>query len=494
MSQSNSFVRGARRAPAFALLLAAATFGAAAAQPTPPAEPEAPVDETPVDPPTTPDGPGGPPIPDAPEAPAASETGILRLHVISTRNTYVPMSFDVFDTSSQTVVASGKGADEAVGQLAPQYDLPPGIYKIVRGGEAFHTNVDYATVQIVGGQELDYVIVVDPETLQFRGSGVVSGQLPTGTKIAGVRIALNAGGTLNLIHRENVVGGTSGVSWLAGLFGNFSMVYDRGSHFVSVTSDLALTLNDPAVASVASTQDRWDAAALYAFNLGNPYLGPYARASFSTRVFPGYLYLQEENRDTVTVNIQRLDGTIETRTFGDDASQDDLRIKVAEPFAPIILQEEIGGNLKAVSLDLLLLQLTVATRLGFGFRQGFVNELLVVRGDDKGTPVNLVEVDDYSTLGPVIGANGTVTFARWLFGAASFGMMVPLKDTDDAGRDFGRRLLIDLSGTAGLKLPPITNFLFASFDYSMRLQRDGYISRRTQFDQTIMARVNLSLF
>jgi hypothetical protein len=322
----------------------------------------------------------------------------------------------------------------------------------------------------------------------------VSGQLPTGTEIAGVRIALNAGGSVNFTDRYNVVGGTSGRTTQAALFGNFSLVFDRGSHFFSVTSDLAVSLTDPAYASWASTSDHWDAAALYAYNIGNPYVGPYARASFATRVTPGYLYVENEGGGTVDVTIDHPGAEpTETRTLGEEADQDDLRLKVAKPFAPIVLQEEIGANLKAVSIDLLLLKLTVATRLGFGFRQGMVNDLLVLVDDDAANP-RLLEVEDYSTLGPVIGATGNVTFARWLFGAANFGMMAPLKDKDGAGTSFAKRLLVDLSGTAGLKLPPITSFLYASFDYPRRLEKDGYISRAVQFDHSLMARANISLF
>ena len=78
---------------------------------------------------------------------------------------------------------------------------------------------------------------------------MVVGDLPSGTRIAGIRLALNAGGSLTLTHRENVVGGTSGVTALWGLFGNFGLVFERGSHFLSVTSDLSVALNDPAVKS-----------------------------------------------------------------------------------------------------------------------------------------------------------------------------------------------------------------------------------------------------
>jgi hypothetical protein len=451
-----------------------------AAQPAQPEQPTAPTPATPAP-------------ADAPPDAVAESTGTLRLHIISTQNTYLPMGFDVFSVETRSVVAFGKGADEATGQPAPSWDLPPGAYKIVRSGEPFETQVDFAVVEVRPGEVVDYALVVDPETFEFRGSGPVIGELPSGTRIAGIRLALNAGGSVTLTHRENVVGGTSGVSALWGLFGNFGMVYERGSHFLSVTSDLAVALDDPAVARYASTQDRWEAAALYAYNLGNRYLGPYGRASFSTRVFPGYLYIEEDS-DALMVEITRPDGTTETRTLGGEANQDDLRIKVARPLSPIVLQEELGANFKAVDLDLLLLKATIATRLGFGFRQGITNELLVVEGDEDASPLRLREVESYGTLGPVLGATATVTVARWLFGTGNFGLLVPLKDTDAAGSDFGDRLLVDLAGTAGLKLPHLTRLLFASFDYTFRLQKDGYITNDLQFDQTLMARLNLQLF
>jgi hypothetical protein len=455
-----------------------------------PEEPPAPVPEpVPVPSPQT-----GPVAPDA--EPPADASGTLRLHIVSTRKTYVAMGFDIFSVDSQAVVAFGKGADESTGQPAPSWELAPGLYKIVRSGEPFETTVDFATIEIKPGEVLDYVLVVDPDDFSFRGSGPVTGELPSGVRIAGVRVALSGGGTLNLTQRTNVVGGTSGVTVLAGLFGNFSLVLDRDNHFLSVSSELALNLNDPAIGKVWSTQDRWDASALYAYNLNNPYLGPYARASFQTRVFPSYLYLNSE-ADRVDITLVDQDGNTSEITIGNESNLDDLRIRVSKPFSPMVLQEELGANLKAVSLDLLLLKLTVATRLGFGFRQGIMTELYVPEGDPDDsdlTALVLREVENYNTLGPVLGADATVTFARWLFGAAQFGMMLPVKDQEDAGDNFGDRLLFDLSGTAGLKLPALTSFLFASFDYNFRLQKDGFVLDEVQFDQTLMARLNLSIF
>jgi len=226
------------------------------------------------------------PPPSARTTSPTARTGTLRVHIVSTQGTYVEMGFDVFAVESRAVTAFGKGADESTGQPAPAWDLAPGLYKIVRSGEPFETTVDFATVAIEAGTVLDFVVVVDPDTLEFRGSGPVTSELPIGTRIAGARLALNAGGSVELTDRHHVVGGTSGLAALVGLFGHFSLVFDRDAHFLSVTSDLTLTLSDSPVAAVASTQDRWEAAALYAYNLGNPFIGPYGRASFSTRVFP----------------------------------------------------------------------------------------------------------------------------------------------------------------------------------------------------------------
>lgn len=479
------------------VVLLAATAQVAVAQPQPDQPP--PPEQPDQPPPDQPDQPDQPDLPDQPppddttvpaEPPAPGNTTRLTLHIINTRNQYATLKFDIFEIVTQEVVATGESADESAGEPAATFELPVGTYKIVKAGEPFSTRVDFATVQLT--EPTDYVIVVDAQTGAFRGGGVVVGELPRGKEIAGIRVALNVGGSLEFTQTANVVGNTNGINALVSLFGNFNLVFERGNHFLQLDSQLAVTVRDPETADAFSTSDLFKGSALYAYNLNNPYVGPYVRGSFQTKVFPGYLYL-EHDQDVGVVNVNRLDGTVDTFEFGTEANPDDLRIQLADALSPFILQQELGGNLKAVDLDLKLLQVNVATRVGFGFREGIANGLLVVEGDERGSPVELFEVDDYFTLGPVVGANATVTFARWLFGSGEFGMMVPVKDTDEAGSSFARRLLIDLSATGGLKFPSLS-FFYGSIDYTLRLQRDGYLTDDTQFAHTVMARANLQLF
>jgi hypothetical protein len=432
------------------------------------------------------------PQPDEPPPePVAIDQG-LRIHIITTRRTYLPMEYDIYSVATEQPVATGRGADEARGEEARLWDLAPGTYKIVKKGEPFGTQTDFATV-IVGDGVTDFVIVVDADSGFFRGSGPLVGELPEGIEIGGIKVALNGGGNLMFNQKSHAIGTTSGTSYNVGVFANFGLVLDRQNHFLDVSSELQLNVVDPATGSAFGTTDLLQGSAIYTYKINNPYIGPYVRAGFRTRVNPGHLYLTS-NTGSITINTTRLDGTMDTVTVGTQANPDSLRIEVAPRFAPFLIQEEVGANVKAVDVDLVVLQLVVGTRVGYAFRQGLTNELLVVDGADTGPVINLREVDDYFTSGPNFGANAKVTVTRWLFGSANFNMLIPVQDRDRAGSSFAKRLLIDFAGTAGLRIPALTRFLFASFDYTFRVERDGYLTSDTQFDHTLMARANLTLF
>lgn len=414
--------------------------------------------------------------------------------MLTSRNTYVPLAFDVFSVESGQLVASGQGAIESRGQVPGVFELQPGSYKIVRSGEPFETRVDFAVANVTADTVSDYLIVVDPDSLAFRGSGPVIGELPQGVELLGVRLSLNGGGNLMFNQMKNVAGRTSGTNAQFGLFGNFGLVIDRGVHFIDVAADLRLDLIDPVTGGLTPTHDRFQAAGLYSYKLNNEYVGPYVRASMKTRIFPGYVYF-DSSAPTIRLDIVDGDGNnLRTQTLGVEANPDNLRYKVAKPFAPFHLQEELGANLKAVDLDLVLLKVNVGTRIGFGFRQSFTNDLLVVDSEDDNV-VRLRQVDNYSTLGPVIGANASVTFARWLFGSAQFGLLAPVTGRDNSRSDnFAGKLLLDFSGSAGFKVPILTNLLFASADYTFNLERDAFITARTQFEHALMARASVTLF
>ncbi len=486
------------------IILVVALCARAWAQPQP--QPPAPAPEQPQPPqeeqqPTPPDDAGAPAEPaepvdpvDLPPTATEAPTSGLRVHVLSSSNVYLPMSFDVFSVLTHQVVASSAGVLESRGEVPPLLELKPGAYKIVRAGAPFESRVDFAIATVTPDTVTDFLIVVDPDSLEFRGSGPVVGELPRGVEIAGIRLSLNGGGTILFNQVRNGVGTTSGTSSQLGLFGNFGLVIDKGVHFIDVNAEMKLDLLDQATGSVMPTHDRFSASGLYSYKLHSDFLGPYVRASMRTRIFPGYVYL-ERDAPSGTIRIDHTDGTVELRQFGTEANPDNLRIKVAEPFAPLLLQEELGANLKAIDVDLIVLKLNVGTRLGFGFREMFTNGLLVMRGNDSADPVRFREVDNYTTLGPVLGANATVTFARWLFGSAQFGLLAPIIHTDQSESDnFGGRLLLELSGTAGFKVPILTNLLFASADYTFRLERDAFITAETQFEHALMARAVVTLF
>src|SRR5690606_30449435 len=145
----------------------------------------------------------------------------------------------------------------------------PGTYKIVRAGEPFETRVDFAIATVLPDTVTDYLIVVDPDSLAFRGSGPVVGELPRGVELLGVRLSLNGGGNLMFNQMYNAVGKTSGTTAQFGVFGNFGMVIDRDAHFIDVSAQMRLDLIDPVTGSITPTHDRFEASGLYSYKLQN---------------------------------------------------------------------------------------------------------------------------------------------------------------------------------------------------------------------------------
>src|SRR5690349_20664128 len=80
---------------------------------------------------------GAQPADEAPD-PHAGKTG-LTIHFITNRQTYAGIEYDVFSLETGKVVGSGKGAIESRGEESQVWELPPGLYKIVKHGEPMAT-------------------------------------------------------------------------------------------------------------------------------------------------------------------------------------------------------------------------------------------------------------------------------------------------------------------------------------------------------------------
>src|SRR5688572_14978388 len=114
-----------------ALVISSLWAGAVSAQPDQPAPEPAQPGPDPAQP-----APGQPATPDAPPEGGEVTQG-LRLHFVSTQRTYVPLEYDIFSIATGEVVGNGRGAIESRGEEADVWELPPGMYKIVKHGEPF---------------------------------------------------------------------------------------------------------------------------------------------------------------------------------------------------------------------------------------------------------------------------------------------------------------------------------------------------------------------
>src|SRR5262245_37380400 len=147
---------------ALLLVVALASPAAWGQEPPPPTPaPPPPAAPAPAPPPTPAEAAAAAPAAPAEAPPLGAGKGGLRIHVITTRQTYEAMVYDVFHVESERMVGTGRGVIESSGEEPQLWELDPGVYKIVRAGEPLATRADFATVQVEPGRVTDFVIVVD---------------------------------------------------------------------------------------------------------------------------------------------------------------------------------------------------------------------------------------------------------------------------------------------------------------------------------------------
>ena len=180
--------------------------------------------------------------------------------------------------------------------------------------------------------------------------------------------------------------------------------------------------------SVMPTHDRFSASGLYSYKL---------RATRSS-VRTSAASMRDAHVPRLRLpRARHADGTIhdrahrrhrrDSRHVRHQANPDDLRIKVAKPFAPLQLQEELGANLKAVDLDLLARQAQRRHAHRLRLSPG-VHERLARRARHADRRAASGSARSTTTRRSARSSARTrrVTFARWLFGSAQFGLLAPM--------------------------------------------------------------------
>ncbi len=295
----------------------------------------------------------------------------LIIRVVDERLIQFRGTYDLIHLTRRMPIGTGIGADDELGEKVRPWLIPPGMYMIVRVGDSYLARTNYFTVQVDPGKVTRFRLVINKNTNQFLGGGVLlhkSKSLGQG----GWRWSLQLNGNVLLNYAKNLGGTANGLSFSMATFFFGRIVYNKKQHYFSSTVSAELGFTVPPQGVFQKGADRLEIQAIYIYRL-LPWLGPYVRAVFDSVILPNWSNFSNEDKFTkqdvsiynCVAAVCRLRETIAV-TNGQKLEP----LQLSSVFDPILLKEGLGVNIRPLNTTWLNLRVL----FGVGFRQEIARE------------------------------------------------------------------------------------------------------------------------
>jgi len=398
--------------------------------------------------------------------------GALEIEVVNP--SFVPFrgTYEVIDMASREVVDLGFGADELLGEQPRVWVLAPGIYKLVKPGGTYRDRSDFATVRVLPGEYSRFVLVMNPDTGDFEGAGLVDEPVSDGV---GWTVDGIIGGDIALFSTDLTTSGTTeGLQLqLSGFLDLSASLHDENYRWITRLDVEESHLGEPGTDDFFSLQDRVFFHSIYIYQFVS-WFGPYARVGVETAILPRQVVLDDGEA------LQDSDGTL---ISGPDT------VRFADAFAPTTLIQGVGGNFQAWRSR----EVELGLRLGVGARQQLTNGLKVrlptpgdpdaETADARDPPDRLVPVADRFIEGVEATAIGSARITRYVTVTTEFDALYPF--------DQQQPVIFSWRNQIGLRLAS-----FASVTYRLNLLRNPTLTLvdEVQTEHTVQLRFSITLF
>ena len=400
--------------------------------------------------------------------------GALRIEVVDDRRVPHRGGYELIRADNREPYGTGFGADTLQGERLNTWLLPPGIYRIVKPGANYRALRDFATVYVPPGGFVRYRLVLDPDTGEFQGAGVLIpgefGSPSTRNERWFTSLVLGADG--QLVQQRNVVGVNNQLSLVGALFLDGQLAYSVDKHRVSAllqveegASQVRPQENTPL--PLVKTRDRLRLDVLYTF-YAKPSFGPYARAAVETQAFRTDTLVTE---DTTLVR-QYADGTTATEFVPANET-----FFVAAPWSPTIRREGVGLNTRFVNNR----WITFNWRVGFGLRQnGYAGAWLPT--DDPDTPrLEFTEVESFNQEGVESTVIATARLPGWAVYATDLELFADVQDIKRPSAEWRNTLTLRLTRNVSL-------------NYYLNVDLLPQVVETAQLEQSVLMRASWALF
>lgn len=395
--------------------------------------------------------------------------GGLRVEVVDESNLPYRGAYELIRVSDLQPYVVGFGADRLQGEPLLTTLMPPGLYRIVKPGSNYRVRTDFATVVVPEGGLVHFKLVMNRETGNFRGAGVVTAE-DLGEVVDesawNHRYAIGLAAPFTL-HR-NVVGENNETTIGAeGAFDSY-LTFEREGNLFSSVLELEggfERIKPEASAAIPwrKTRDRLRIDLLYA-RLVNPRFGPYVRLSLRTSLFESNTLATE----ALTVAREYVDGR---RTL--EFVPANTTFRTGDPFSPPVIRQGAGVNARLLRGQAARLD----WRVGVGLRQNRFGGAFFLEDDPRTPEVEYVQALNFNSEGVETTVVGTFRFRVFLY-------TTTLDLFSDLGAGF--EPTIDWRSTLSWRL---TGDL--SLDYRVDMLWLPQVSDQTQMSQSLLFRYSL---
>lgn len=358
---------------------------------------------------------------------------VLDVSVVNAK--FIPFlgTYEIIRMQDREYMGIGYGVNEELGQRAQVWVLRPGLHKIVQSGSTYRARTNFATVLLMPGMAVPYVLVQDEVSRDFLGAGVAE---PDATRWTDTppdqeeawRFRTSLGGSLLLTNRSEgyssaPVGSSAGID----LFSDNRLYWKSDPHLWTTRLELEEgQLLQPTIGKdnkpgslmdgrLQSTKDRVYFNSIYMYQY-LPWVGPYLRLGGETTLFDQLTYFEEPTE----VVVQRPDGSPAGTYKGSDG-KGETRFTLSGPLSPVQLKQGAGVNFRVIHDTTFDLDL----RSGFGSRQYLSRSQLVAKDSPSTASFEVREVADTVLAGLEASALGQVRFTRYLQGSSEFDALLP---------------------------------------------------------------------
>ncbi|MEQ1570612.1 MAG: hypothetical protein ABMA64_33595 [Myxococcota bacterium] len=401
------------------------------------------------------------------------EWGALRIEVVDDHRVPHRGSYELIRADDREPYGTGFGADTLAGESLMTWLLPPGVYRIVKTGSNYRALRDFATVYVPEGGFVRYRLVLDPDTGEFQGSGVLLPDEFGSPQDRDSRwfTSVVVGAVGSLTQQQNVIGVANQLNASGSLFVDGQLAYGANGHRASALGQIEegasrISPQDGDALPVVKTRDRLRLDALYTYDV-RPWFGPYARATAETQAFRTDVLVTED--------------TTVSRTYADGATQTELvpanqTFFVADAWQPALIREGAGLNTRFFETRWVKLNL----RVGLGLRQNRYGGAWLVEDLPRTEAIEYTQVASFDQAGVESTVVATARLPGWLVYATDVEVFADFREMGRPSIEWRNTLTLRLTRNLSLN------------DY-LNLERTPQVVDTIQLEHSVLLRASWAL-